>query len=89
MSSDDSPFPQDGDGSAYMKSQIDAMMADINRQDGAAVLDRLKHIAAEVDQDFANAMLAALVQQGIDQLLILVRAGDPEAVAHAQRMLLP
>lgn len=82
------PFPQDGDATEYMTTQLDAMQADIARQDGSAVLGRLQHIAAEVDSDLANQMLAALVQQGIDQLLVLVRAGHPEAVERAQKLLL-
>lgn len=82
------PFPQDGDASEYMNAQLDSMRDDIARQDGAAVLTRLQHIAAEVDQGLANQMLAALVQQGIDQLLVLVRAGHAEAIERAQKLLL-
>jgi hypothetical protein len=88
MTGNDSPFPQDGDASAYMSTQLDAMQAAIVRQDGQAVLDKLAHIAAETSAELANEMLAALVKHGIDVLCEAVKAGDPTAITHARRLLL-
>ena len=75
------------DTKARMKAEFDQIQTAVTAGDSAQVLELLNRLSAEHGPSVANDLLASLVQIAMTAVVDGVRAGDPAAIAAAQRLL--